>query len=350
MGLASQSIGVLSHARTAVLIFTHSRKHDPAERPQFSPRLTKTTVLSRLLASLALCGCLVFLASCDSVSETVDTVASGVLDGETDGPAYSPPPIALSPTTITGVTEGYQIDTSTVSDGYVGVAAVSSVRLKFQVTLGEANYNYDLPSDGSPIICPINMGNGSYTFTVWENTSDDRYAELGSSTADVALASEFSPFIRPSFFCRYDESSASVKKAAELCTDAENQADIVKNVYNWVVDNIDYDVDKASSVADGYIPDPDSTLQSGKGICFDYASLAGAMLRSQGIPTKIMTGYVSPDNIYHAWNMVYIDGSWQTITFNVEAHTWTRIDTTFAAGGDTSFVGDGTNYTDRYTY
>lgn len=285
---------------------------------------------------------ILFLSSCDG------TDAGGILGGETTGDPYTPTEVLLSPT---GAAGEWSIDTSTVSAGYVGASAVSGSRLKFQVAYGEMSYNYDLPSDGLPIVCPINMGNGVYSFSIWENTSDNRYVQLGSTeTIDVALESEFVPFLRPSYFCPYSESSACVQKAFELSAEAENEGDVLKNIYNYVTDNVDYDDAKAATVEEGYIPNPDSTFQSNTGICFDYASLAAAMLRSQGIPCKIMTGYVSPDNIYHAWNMVYINGSWSTITFVVESNTWTRIDTTFAAGGATNFVGDGTNYTDRYTY
>ena len=99
------------------------------------------------------------------------------------------------------------------------------------------------------------------------------------------------------------------------------------------------------------MPNPDATLAEGKGICFDYVSLGAAMLRSLGIPTKIVTGYVSPDSIYHAWNLVYLDGSWKSVEVSVDPNTWTRIDLTFAAaGGSGKTVGDAKEYTDRYTY
>ena len=104
------------------------------------------------------------------------------------------------------------------------------------------------------------------------------------------------------------------------------------------------------ATATGYIPDPDRTYEERTGICFDYASLAAAMLRSLGIPCKIITGYVSPDGIYHAWNMVYIDGEWISVEISVGPDSWTRIDLTFAAAGAGSTVGDGTDYTDRYVY
>ena len=119
-----------------------------------------------------------------------------------------------------------------------------------------------------------------------------------------------------------------------------------------MVDNVSYDNDKASKLkqATGYVPNPDKTLTSKKGVCFDYASLGAAMLRSVGIPTKIVTGYVSPDQIYHAWIMVYIDGTWKSAQFSVDRNTWSRVDLTFAASGDNKNVGDGKEYTDRYVY
>ena len=128
--------------------------------------------------------------------------------------------------------------------------------------------------------------------------------------------------------------------------------DVVRNIYQWVVDNITYDHDKAAQLASatGYVPDPDATLAAGTGICFDYASLGAAMLRSLGIPCQVITGYVSPDDVYHAWNMVYIDGEWISVEISIKPNSWTRVDLTFAASGAASTIGDGTSYTDRYTY
>ena len=107
----------------------------------------------------------------------------------------------------------------------------------------------------------------------------------------------------------------------------------------------------------GYIPSVDDTFLTNTGICFDYASLAAAMLRSCGIPTKVETGYISPSGIYHAWNEVYVkDSGWIEVGFKIDADTWTLLDLTFAAGsskGDLSgFIGDGNEntYETQYTY
>ena len=88
----------------------------------------------------------------------------------------------------------------------------------------------------------------------------------------------------------------------------------------------------------------DETLSTKKGICYDYAALAAAMLRSQGIPTKLITGYVSRggSELYPAWNMIWLEASgWLTVEIRAPRHAWQRIDLTFAAAGQSAFVGDG---------
>ena len=215
------------------------------------------------------------------------------------------------------------------------------------------SYNYDLPSDGTPISCPINMGDGSYTFRVMQNTSGNNYVELLSTSEAVTLATEFEPFLRPSTYCMYTPTSAVVAQAKALAADAANEGDVMRNVYNWVTSNIQYDKSKATQLsnATGYIPNPDQTLAEGTGICFDYASLTAALLRSLGIPCKIVTGYVEPNDIYHAWNMVHLNGTWVGTDIDIKSGTWSRIDLTFAASGENSYtVDDGEAYVDRYIY
>lgn len=274
----------------------------------------------------------------------------------TSGEAFADPGSVTSPDfdEASAVTENDgAIDTSHVNAGVVMAHAKSGNRLKFVVRCGEMSYNYDLPNDDTPITCPINMGDGSYTFLVMRNTEGDNYMPTTSATADVTLDTEFVPFAQPNLFCNYTEKSACVAKAREIVADAENQGDAVRAVCNYVVENVTYDIEKAKKLSgtSGYVPNPDETLKTGKGICFDYASLGAAMLRSVGIPTKVITGYVSPEDLYHAWIMVYIDGSWRCAQFSIDPESWSRVDLTFADDSESvGLVGDGKSYTERYVY
>lgn len=42
-----------------------------------------------------------------------------------------------------------------------------------------------------------------------------------------------------------------------------------------------------------YTIDPDRTMDRGRGICIDFASLTAAMLRSQGVPARLVFGYMT---------------------------------------------------------
>lgn len=268
------------------------------------------------------------------------------------GAAFAQPEAVAAPIVAVSADAGPVVDVTQASEGYVVACAVSAPRLKFQVINGGQAYNYDLPNDGTQEVYPLNMGNGTYTFRIMQNTSGSDYVELSAVTCDVTLDSEFAPFLLPNMFCSYEPSSVCVAKAREVTGSSANMGEAVRDVCEYVAKTIAYDDDKARSLsnATGYVPNPDQTLSSGSGVCFDYASLSAAMLRSLGIPTKVVTGYVGDEQLYHAWIMVFVDGTWHTAKFQVDPNTWSRCDVTFASAGSSEFVGDASSYTDRYTY
>lgn len=317
---------------------------------------TKSSTLVRPRTPGSLAFVLLWATICLIALLLISGCGGGGDDGDTSGGASFAQPASIesvsydSGAAIKG--SSCSIDTSHVAQGYVAATGNSSARLKFQVTLGNRSYNYDMPTDGTPMFAPLNMGDGNYTFRVMQNTSGSNYIELLSTSANVQLESEFAPFLHPNIFCDFSDSSAATLKARELTANATTEADALRAICTWIVNNVSYDTAKAEvlSTTTGYIPNPDETLASGTGICFDYASLGAAMLRSVGIPARIITGYVSPNGLYHAWIMVYVDGSWKTAQFTVNPNDWSRVDLTFAAAGPGSTVGDGVGYEDRYVY
>jgi hypothetical protein len=245
---------------------------------------------------------------------------------------------------------GVLLDLSAAAQGYVAVSAQNDRRLKFRVLFGDTTYTYDLPSDGTPAVYPLQSGSGSYTFQVFRNISGTQYAKLYTASAQVTLESEFAPFLRPSQLVNYAADSDCVALTAKLAQGCADDAELVSAVYAYLCAHVAYDYDKAETVKSGYLPVPDETLSTGKGICFDYAALSAAMLRSAGIPTRLITGYVG--ETYHAWNAVYLEGQgWITVEIKASTKVWQRIDTTFAAtGADTEFLTNDANYVTRFTY
>ena len=125
-------------------------------------------------------------------------------------------------------------------------------------------------------------------------------------------------------------------------------------VYEYVVKNITYGKQLASSVQSGYLPVLYTVLAKKTGICFDYAALMAGMLRSQGIPCKLVVGYAG--TAYHAWISVWTaENGWVEGVIYFDGATWQRMDPTFASSGKQSdaimkYIGDGKNYTAKYLY
>ena len=151
-----------------------------------------------------------------------------------------------------------------------------------------------------------------------------------------------------------DEHTEAVQTAASLVQSCNDDLSAVTSIYNYVSSHISYDYDKADSVPTGYLPKVDEVFKSNTGICFDYAALMAAMLRSQGIPTRLEIGYSK--DAYHAWISIYTkDQGWIGGVIQFDGTNWTLIDPTLAANSKDSsaiksYIGDGSSYMTKYMY
>ena len=250
-----------------------------------------------------------------------------------------------------------EIDYSNIKDGYVMVRFLQNTTKQLRVLVtgpsGE-RYTYTLKQDGSWEVFPLSDGNGSYTIGVFEQTQGSQYSTANTVTFTVTLKDEFAPFLRPNQYVDFTKESETVKKAAELVKGKTGLYDQVTAVYTYIVSNFSYDRPKAQSVKSGYLPVVDEILASKKGICFDYAAVMAAMLRSQGIPTKLVVGYAG--TAYHAWISVYSpETGWVNSVIFFDGKKWNLMDPTFASSANESaevmkFIGDGNNYSAKYLY
>jgi len=246
------------------------------------------------------------------------------------------------------------IDFSNTEKGYVMACytAETSKRLKLRVIGPKTTYTYNL-TVGEWDTFPLSDGNGSYQVTIYKNASGNKYATVMSAKFKVELEDEFAPFLRPNQYVDYSVSSETVDMGVEICQGIEPPLEKVAAVYDYVVSNFSYDYDKAATVKSGYLPVLDEVLAAKKGICFDYASVMTAMLRSQGIPCKLVVGYAG--SAYHAWISVWTDeNGWVDGVVFFDGKTWKRMDPTFASSSNRSddimdFIENG-SYTIKYLY
>ena len=257
------------------------------------------------------------------------------------------------------------IDYSNITDGYVMVNFTGETKTRLKVVVrgpsyaaSQLQYQYDI-TPGKWYTFPLSDGNGEYTVLVMENTTGSKYAQVVSVKFNVTLTDEFAPFIRPNQYVDYASAPKTVAKAAELAGKETDPLKLVEKIYNYVVKNFTYDKQLAATVQSGYLPVLDNVLAAKKGICFDYAGLMTGMLRSVGVPCKLVTGYVpvgSGKTGYHAWISVYSEANgWVEGAIYFDGSTWQRMDPTFASTGNNSssileYIGDGTNYSVKYVY
>ena len=251
--------------------------------------------------------------------------------------------------------EKAEVDYGNASDGYISVVySGSSAQAKIRITNGSVQYDHDISVGGKRDFIPL-MGSGSYSVKVYEHISGKNFAPVLSGEFNVTLKNETDTYLYPNKYVNFAKSSACVKKAAEACAGKSGDVEEIAAIFDYIADNISYDKQLAATVQSGYLPDPDKTLASGKGICFDYASLFAAMCRSRGIPARLVIGYAEP-NIYHAWNEVYTEETgWITPELFLKKKGYNIADATFYSSNSdkekiAGYISDDKNYTAMYRY
>ena len=219
------------------------------------------------------------------------------------------------------------VDCSNMSEGYLMVKAKkTSKRLKLQIATSGAKLNYDLNSDGEYEVFPLQFGSGKYQVSLFENVSGKKYSKEGTVKLNVKMPDELSCFLYPNQYVSYDENTACVQHATEMCKGMSDQKDIYKAVCNYVTSNFVYDFIKSVTVKPGQLPQIDECWTSKMGICQDLSAMTCAMLRSQGIPARLMIGTVGA-NTYHAWVVAVVNGEEKFFDPTAELNASSKTDT-----------------------
>lgn len=250
--------------------------------------------------------------------------------------------LLLVGTSSLAATSTIDIDSSESDRGIVKVKfnTGSEKKIKLRVALGDTKYYYNLSNGEDYVNFPLQFGDGTYSVAILENTTGTKYRYLHKESFVVDTSEEdvYLNSIQEIDWDIEDEAIALANLLVEEALEEKIEAakeDTKKDVYeddialsdeevtalmyDYVVENIKYDYQKIKSLEYNYLPDIDETLESGKGICYDYSSLLASMLRSQGIQTKLVKGYTTWTSVYHAWNEVYIE----------EEDRWAIVDTTY---------------------
>lgn len=228
--------------------------------------------------------------------------------------------VSLLPTVVFGQTTNLAINTNQVKNGVVDISYKSpqNKKVKVMVAKGTQKYTYDLKDTGT---FPLQFGNGDYQVTVLENISSNKYTALTTEKITVQAANPNTVYLQSIDMINWNENMQAIKQAKDLTKNLKTDKEKAAAIYAFITNKVKYDYNKAMTVTTGYIPSIDATLNTSLGICFDYAVLYAAMMRSVGVPTKVVMGYNKDITEYHAWNEIYLS----------ETDQWLTIDTTYDA-------------------
>ncbi len=213
--------------------------------------------------------------------------------------------------------------------GIVNVQMTELSASKIMVLIEKDGVRYTYPIIDQDINqFPLQMGNGTYTVRLMQNTEGNKYKELNKTIIELDITDTNQVFLNSIQDIEWNEGQNAILKAKELTKGLKTDDQKVKAIYAYVTKNFTYDYAKAKTVATGYFPKVETIFTKKSGICYDYSSVVAAMLRSVDVPTKLVKGYATPTKgVYHAWNEVYVGGNWKVID--------TTIDSSFVQAGKT---------------
>lgn len=221
--------------------------------------------------------------------------------------------------------EGITLD----KDEYILVQDKGSLLIKYnpskdgvyKIWIGKDSVSTTYFIDHNITEIPLSMGPGKYEIKILKHKKDNLYTIRGKTTIEIKSLRERDIYLVSHEKIPWENSIKAVNLAEELTRNSKTDKDKINKIYNYIVQNINYDYIKLDNYPDHYLPNLDDILLKKKGICYDYASLLAGMLRSVDIPTKLVMGYVKGyDGVLHAWNEVYLNDKWIVV------------DTTFDAG------------------
>ncbi len=209
----------------------------------------------------------------------------------------------------------FEFDTSNVSKGVLALTHPQfDQKYKLLIQKDGTKYYFDIVPNKQIEYFPLVMGDGTYTIKIYKNLYKNQYSFVSSENIDVVLLDQNQPFLQSIQSVEWNYSMSAIQEAYLLTQDLSSEQEKVDAIYNYVIQNIEYDYTKtADSVSSTYLPDIEDTYSTGLGMCYDFSSLFACMLRSAGIPAKLVKGYTNNFNGYHSWNEVYINGEWQII-------------------------------------
>ena len=208
------------------------------------------------------------------------------------------------------------------SKGSVGFSLSNFDDSKIKILINKDNkYSiYNIIPNGIANFFPLQDGSGEYNISILESKGGKGYKYIEQSTVLTEIESQNNVFLNPMQYNNWLENDKFTKLIDEITLQAETDSEILQSIYNYMIENFNYDYEKANLVDTNYLPNIDLLLTTSKGICYDYSAILSAALRYKGVPAKLIKGNTTFLEEYHSWNEVLINDEWVTIDTTIDTY------------------------------
>lgn len=175
----------------------------------------------------------------------------------------------------------------------------------------KATYYFPVVNNRFEGIAHFRFGSGEYKVTIYVPNEEQKISNEFHYTGALEINHNVKNIedqrdLLPSRGIESD-SEQIINKAQDITENIETEREKAKAIYEFVAKHVAYDVEKFRK--DIFHPDDSAitTLESGSGICQDYAFLTIALLRSIDIESRYVQGHAGGR---HAWVEAKVDGEW----------------------------------------
>jgi hypothetical protein len=151
------------------------------------------------------------------------------------------------------------------------------------------------------------IGPDAYSIALPPNVLEAEDLQSGEDSGWLGLLEYFAGFSNSSAGSSVGN-FAVTELALSLTENLGSDYEKMAAIYDWVTENMAYDLDKAKDVT-AYGSGAEYLLENKRGVCHDYAELTLALLKAVGIEASYVKGEVnvsSGKTELHAWNNVII--------------------------------------------
>lgn len=112
----------------------------------------------------------------------------------------------------------------------------------------------------------MQLGNGDYTVTIFENVVDNRYRVTERKVFNAVVGNQLDVFRNSIQTVCWNRGMKTIIKADAICANLKTDKEKIQAIYQFVTRNFKYDYVKIKTLQSSCVPDIDKIYAAGNGV------------------------------------------------------------------------------------